>query len=76
MENHWRGEILENISKVLGLARSMTYAGIKPMVKLVRKVCPSAVKLAQDDMDKIKPNNHRKKGFEKWFIKITPTTMG
>jgi len=41
LENHWRGQILGSIEKVLGLARSMTYAGIKPVVKLVRKCYPS-----------------------------------
>ena len=30
LENHWRGQLLESIAKAVGLARSMTYAGVKP----------------------------------------------
>ncbi|MCU7902064.1 MAG: transposase [Candidatus Thiodiazotropha sp. (ex Lucinoma aequizonata)] len=37
LENHWQGEILDSIDKALGLARSMTYRGIKPVTKFYRK---------------------------------------
>ncbi|MCU7886955.1 MAG: transposase [Candidatus Thiodiazotropha sp. (ex Lucinoma aequizonata)] len=37
LENHWQGEILDSIDKALGLARSMTYRGIKPTVRKVTK---------------------------------------
>ncbi len=74
LENHWRGQLLGSIAKAVGLARSMTYAGVKPVVKLVRKVYRSGVKVAKFDMEKIEGHLQRKAGLEKWFIKITPKT--
>ena len=76
LENHWRGQILGSIEKAVGLARSMTYAGVKPVVKLVRKVYQSGVKVASDEMKSIEGKLKRKAGLEKWFIKITPETIG
>lgn len=76
LENHWRGQILGSVEKVLGLARSMTYAGVRPVVKLVRKCYPSGVNVPKSDMEKIELNLQRKEGLEKWFINITPKTVG
>jgi len=76
LENHWRGQILGSVGKALGLAKSMTYAGIKPVVKLVWKVYQSGVKVPKSEMKEIESNLHRKPGLEKWFIKIAPTTTG
>jgi hypothetical protein len=38
LENHWNGEVLETVEKVLGLARTMTYKGIHPVVQLAKGV--------------------------------------
>ncbi len=76
LENHWRGQLLESIAKAVGLARSMTYAGVKPVVKLIRKVYQSGVKVAKCDMGKIESSLQRKSGLGKWFIRITPETIG
>ena len=38
LENHWRGELLSTVEKTLGLARSMTYKLIHPVVKIVKKI--------------------------------------
>jgi len=72
LENHWRGELLESVEKTLGLARSMTYRAIKPMVKLVRKAYKSGVTLTKHEMNKIEEKLQRKEGLEKWFISIAP----
>ena len=76
LENHWRGQLLTSITKAVGLARSMTYAGVKPVVKLVREVYQSGVKVALNEMKIIEGNLQRKAGLEKWFIKITPEITG
>lgn len=72
LENHWRGELLTTIEKAVGLARSMTYAGIKPKVRLVKKIYQSGVKLTKKEMLKLEKRLLRKTELEKWFIKITP----
>ena len=37
IENHWNGELLNSIEKVLGLARTMTWKGRNPVVNLITK---------------------------------------
>ncbi len=53
LENHWRGELLESIEKTLGLARGMTYKGVKPMVRKVTKAYKSGVTLTKQAMREI-----------------------
>ena len=36
LENHWRGQLLDSVEKVVGLAKSMKYNGKNPLVKLIR----------------------------------------
>jgi len=38
LENHWRGELLNSVEKTLGLARTMTYKGKRPMVRKINKL--------------------------------------
>ena len=37
LENHWKGQLLESVEKVVGLARTMTYNGIHPVAKLINQ---------------------------------------
>lgn len=72
LENHWRGQLLDSVAKTLGLARSMTYGGIKPVVKLVRKMYKSGVTLTKEAMVEVEERLSRKPGLEPWFITIEP----
>ncbi len=47
MENHWRGEIIDSVDKAIGLARSMTYRGIKPTVRKVSKTYRKGISVAK-----------------------------
>lgn len=42
LENHWNGELLNSIEKVLGLARTMTWKGCNPFVNLITKAMKRA----------------------------------
>jgi transposase len=37
LENHWKGQLLDCVEKVLGLAKTMTYNGLRPTVKLINQ---------------------------------------
>ena len=77
LENHWRGELLDSIEKTLGLARTMTYRGIKPRVRLIRKAYKTGVRLTKKAMKKVEAKMDRLNGLEKWFITIKPAqTLG
>jgi transposase len=70
LENHWRGELLTTIEKTLGLARSMTYKLIHPVVKIVRKVYPLGVTVKKSEMKEVEKSLLRKETLDKWFIDI------
>ena len=70
LENHWRGEIIDTTQKALGLARSMTYQGIKPTVRKVTNLYRTCVSVAKKAMREIEKRLERKPGLESWSIKI------
>ena len=70
LENHWRGEILDSVEKALGLAQSMTYKGIKPTVRKVKKTYRLGISVAKKAMKEINKRLERTTGLEPWFIKI------
>ncbi len=72
LENHWRGEIIDTTQKGLGLARSMTYKGIKPTVRKVTKVYRAGISVTKKAMREIAKRLERKPGLESWFLKIIP----
>ena len=72
LENHWRGELLTSVEKTLGLARSMTYKGIRPIVRKTTKSYKSGVSLTKKAMREIERRLERKAGLEPWFISISP----
>ncbi len=70
LEKHWNGEILYSIDKVLGLARTMTYNGIRPIVELVEKEYTTGVKLTPKAMLSYENKITRLQGLESWFVDI------
>jgi len=72
LENHWRGELLSTVEKTLGLARSMTYKLIHPVVKIVKKNYPLGVTVDKSEMKEIEFLLQRKEMLGKWFIDIAP----
>lgn len=72
LENHWSGELLTSVEKIVGLARSMTYSGIKPVVRTERRNYNSGVKLTPKEMSEYESRLNRKEGLEDWFIYIEP----
>lgn len=72
LENHWRGQLLTSVQKTLGMARSMTYRGIRPVVRKVTKTYKAGVTLSKKAMREIEQRLERKAGLESWFITISP----
>ena len=72
LENHWQGELLDSVQKVLGLARSMTYRGVSPVVKMIRRVYQTGKSQTQKAMQQIEHRLDRKEELESWFITINP----
>lgn len=74
LEQHWGGELLDSIEKTLGLARSMTYRQMHPIVRLVRKVYKKGVRVGKSTMRKIEEAIQRDPKLPLWSITIPPYT--
>ncbi len=72
LENHWNGELLSTAEKALGMARSMAYKGLNPVVTLVTKTYQTGVRLTKKAMKEFAPQISRMAGLEKWFLTIFP----
>ena len=70
LENHWKGELLGSVKKVIGLARTMTYNGIHPVVKLVNHTYEKGVTLTKKAMLQLETMIERVKDIEKWAVDI------
>lgn len=79
LENHWNGNILDEIETVLQFAQSMTWNGRHPVVNLVTQAYKTGVKLTKSAMDQVETQIQRLSEFEangkqldlgKWFVDI------
>lgn len=70
LENHWNGQLLDHVDKVIGLAKTMTYNGKNPEVKLVDGIYEKGINLTQKAMRKIETMIDRLPGIEKWAVDI------
>jgi len=70
LEQHWNGEILYSVDKVLGLARTMTWKGRHPIVNMIKETYKKGVRLSKKAMKKIEDKIYRINGIEKWAVDI------
>jgi transposase len=79
LENHWNGSILDEIDTVLNFARTMTWKGQRPVVRLVTEIYKTGVKLTKQAMAEVENQIQRltclqlqdeQLNLGKWFIDI------
>jgi transposase len=70
LEMHWNGSLLDSIEAVLGFARSMTWKGKHPVVRVVEAVYTKGVRLKPKEMKAFESEVVRLAGLGKWFVKI------
>lgn len=78
LENHWNGSILDEVETALNFAKTMTWNGKHPVVKLVTQTYSSGVRLTKKAMQEIENKIERLTNFTednlpilgKWFIDI------
>jgi transposase len=75
LENHWNGELLNSIEKVMGLARTMKWNGKNPAVKMVKGIYETGAKLTKKVMAGYEALINRLPGLEKWFVDIIPDAV-
>ncbi len=72
LEEHWNGELLDSVSKVLNWANTMTWKGMNPVVKLVEKIYEKGVRLTKKAMEPYKNRIKRSNTLPKWDVHIEP----
>ncbi|GBC61068.1 transposase [Desulfonema ishimotonii] len=70
LENHWRGELLNSADKVIRLAKTMTWKGKNPVVRLMEGVYETGVRLSESAMKTYEKMLNRLSGLENWFVDI------
>ena len=71
LENHWSGDILDTIETVVNFARTMTWKGNAPMVRLLTTIYHTGVRLTKQAMTEVEKHVERLSGLERWFLKIS-----
>ena len=74
LEQHWNGAKLLDLPTMLAWARSMTWKGLHPVVKLSQQVYQKGISLTKKQMVDIEKRLTRNPFLPKWDILISPTT--
>lgn len=74
LEQHWKGTQLQDVQTMLHWARSMTWKGIHPIVKLNQTSYLKGISLSKVEMQSIEKRLERNPDLPKWDILIRPTT--
>jgi transposase len=70
LEMHWNGSLLDSIEAAVGFARTMTWKGKHPVVRVVETVYHTGVKLKSKEMKALESEVVRLAGLGKWFVEI------
>jgi hypothetical protein len=70
LEKHWNGSLLDTVETVLNFAKTLTFRGQNPVVKLIEKVYETGVKLTKAGMEEVEARIHRLPNLKKWFVEI------
>ena len=70
LENHWNGDILNSVEKTLGMIKTMTWKGIKPIVHFFDKQFEKGVKLTKKEMQVYEKKIKRSDKLPKWDVII------
>lgn len=73
LEQHWNGAQLADVDTMLGWARSMTWKGIHPIIKLSQTIYQKGVSLSKKAMQAVEARLERNPLLPKWDILIQPT---
>lgn len=73
LEQHWNGSLLDCLDTVIGFAKTMTWKGVSPLVKVVTQTYETGKKLTQKAMALLEQRLEREDGIAKWFVTIRPS---
>jgi transposase len=71
-EKHWNGQIPDSVEKVIGWAGTMTWKGIRPVVRLCNKIYEKGISLTKKEMKPYEKRLRRSEKLPLWDIIIEP----
>jgi hypothetical protein len=72
LEQHWNGDLLNSEEVVLEFAKTMSWCGNQPTVKIAEKIYELGKKLTPKIMKQYEKVIGRLEGLEDWFVTILP----
>jgi ribosome modulation factor len=72
LEKHWNCEILDSVEKAVGWAGTMTWKGIKPVIRLCNRIYEKGVSLTKKEMRPYEERIQRSEKLPLWDIVIQP----
>jgi len=72
LEVRWNGEILNSVEKAIRWAATMTWKGIKPVVRLWDKIYAKGIRLTKKEMKSYEKRIKRSAKLPKWDVLIEP----
>jgi hypothetical protein len=72
LENHWNGTLLGTVDTVMHWAATMTWKGIRPVVRLLDQVYKTGVRIAKKAFQAIEARLHRHESLPKYCLRIQP----
>lgn len=72
LEKHWNGSLLTDVPTALNWARTMTWKGIRPLVRLTRKVYRKGLRIRGKAQQLLEARLQRHSTLRWWDIRIQP----
>ncbi|MDA1015827.1 MAG: hypothetical protein O3A00_15400 [Planctomycetota bacterium] len=72
LEQHWNATLLTDRETVVGWAKSMTWKGISPVVRMLDKVFSTGVTIAKKAFLQLSERLVRNETLPKWDVVISP----
>lgn len=74
LENHWNGTLLTDRETAIAWAKTMTWKGISPIVKVLEGAYQTGVKVAKAAFRALENRLCRNKALPKWDVRISPAS--
>ena len=72
LENHWRATLLNTIETTLEWAKTMTWKGISPVIKLVETVYQKGVRMTKKAFNALADRIDRDASLPRYHLTIRP----
>ncbi len=70
LERHWNDDILDSVEKTVGMIKTMTWKGVKPIVHYLDKYFEKGITLTKREVKKYEQHIKRSSALPRWDVVI------